>query len=245
MLKENIFGLNVYYGEVHKILSNIDETIKFKDENLFIVSVNPEKTILANEDRELKKIINYATYQIPDGIGVVIASKIKKGKIKKRITGIDLMLDICSLASSKQYTIYLYGSEKEILNLTKEKLVEMYPNIKIVGSMDGFCNDNNEVLKDINLVKPDIVFVALGSPKQERWIYENMNKIDSFVFQGVGGSFDVISGKINRSPYIIRKIGLEWLYRLFREPKRLKRQLRLFRFLLLFLKYRERNSDHI
>lgn len=117
-----------------------------------------------------------------------------------------------------------------------EKLIEQFPNLNIVGVLNGYEKDINKVQQVINNAKPDILFVALGSPKQEYWIVNNMNNLHPTVFQGVGGSFDVISGNIKRAPQVFQRLGLEWLYRLIKEPWRWKRQLILPKFLIMVLK---------
>ena len=129
----------------------------------------------------------------------------------------------------------MYGAKKEIIKKAKENLEIKFPNIKIVGIIDGYEKDNDKIIKLINISKADIVFVALGSPKQEYWITENMDKVNAKIFQGVGGSFDVFSGNIKRAPKWMQQIGLEWLYRLIKEPKRIFRQIKLFKFLWLVL----------
>lgn len=137
--------------------------------------------------------------------------------------------------------MFLYGAKKEVISKAKEKLTEKYKNIQIVGTIDGYEKDNDKIIKEINNSKADIVFVALGSPKQEYWITENMDKTCAKVFQGVGGSFDVISGNIKRAPMWAQKHGFEWLYRLIKEPKRIFRQAKLVNFLALII-FSKKNS---
>ena len=142
---------------------------------------------------------------------------------------------LCSMSSEKGYKIFLYGAKEEVVKTAKKKLKEKYENIKIVGTMNGYEKDEQKIIDAINKSNADIVFVALGSPKQENWILNNKEKINAKIFQGVGGSFDVISGNIKRAPKWMQKIGLEWLYRLIKEPKRIFRQIKLFKFLGLVL----------
>ena len=148
---------------------------------------------------------------------------------------------LCNLADEKKYKVFLYGAKKEVISKAKEKLIEKYKNIQIVGTIDGYEKDNDKIIREINNNKADIVFVALGSPKQEYWITENMDKTCAKVFQGVGGSFDVISGNIKRAPMWAQKHGFEWLYRLIKEPKRIFRQAKLVKFLVLII-FSRKNS---
>lgn len=200
-----------------------------------IIAINPEKIMKVRKENKLKEIINSSTYKIPDGIGIIYASKLKKGKIKQRITGIDCMEMLCQLSNHKGYKVFLYGAKKEILEKTICNLQKKYLNLQIVGYIDGYEKDNNKIIKEINRAKPNILFVALGSPKQEIWINENKEKLNVNIFQGVGGSFDVISGNIKRAPFWMQQVGLEWLYRLIKEPKRIGRQFKLLKFLILIL----------
>lgn len=234
MTKENILGIDVSVTSYEDLKEAINEDIEKKKKS-FIVAINPEKVLKARKNQELKDLLNKASYAIPDGVGIIYASKIKKGQIKSRITGIDCMDMLCGLASDKGYKVFLYGAKKEVIEKAKIKLEEKYKQIKIVGTIDGYEKDDKKIVKQINESKADIIFVALGSPKQENWIMEHMEKLNVFIFQGVGGSFDVISGNIKRAPLWMQKAGLEWLYRLIKEPKRIFRQLKLVKFLFLII----------
>jgi N-acetylglucosaminyldiphosphoundecaprenol N-acetyl-beta-D-mannosaminyltransferase len=234
-MKENILGIDVCsdtYDELTvKLLQDID-----KGRKSFIVAINPEKIMKAQEDRELKSLLNQATYQIPDGIGVILASKLKKGRIRERVTGIDMMLKLCKEATNNGKRIFLYGAKPGIADEAKVKLEEMFPGILIVGTLNGYEKNEEVIERTINDSGAEIVFVALGSPAQENWIIAHKEKLNPSVYQGVGGSFDVISGRLNRAPAVFQKFGLEWLYRLLKEPWRWKRQLELPRFLLRVLR---------
>lgn len=234
-MKENILGIDVCsdtYDELAaKLLQDID-----KGRKSFIVAINPEKIMKAQEDQELKSLLNQATYQIPDGIGVILASKLKKGRIRERVTGIDMMLKLCKEATNNGKRIFLYGAKPGIADEAKAKLEEMFPGILIVGTLNGYEKNEEAIERTINDSGAEIVFVALGSPAQENWIIAHKEKLNPSVYQGVGGSFDVISGRLNRAPAVFQKFGLEWLYRLLKEPWRWKRQLELPRFLLRVLR---------
>ena len=234
MKKEKILGIQVSVTTYEELKNSVEKDI-LNHQKSFIVAINPEKVLKARKDEQLKELLNKATYQIPDGVGIIYASKIKKGQIRSRITGIDCMDMLCDLASEKGYKIFLYGAKEETIKETKVKLEEKYPKINIVGYINGYEKDNEKIIKEINKSKADIVFVALGSPKQENWINDYKDEMNAAIFQGVGGSFDVISGNIKRAPLWMQKAGLEWLYRLIKEPKRIFRQLKLVKFLFLIL----------
>jgi N-acetylglucosaminyldiphosphoundecaprenol N-acetyl-beta-D-mannosaminyltransferase len=230
-MKETILGVDVstdnYDALTSKLLKKIDNR-----EKAFIVAINPEKIIKAQEDPALMKLLNSADFQIPDGIGVILASKFKGGQIRERVTGIDMMLKLCETAAKHQKRIFLYGGKPGRADEAKVKLEEMYPGIQISGTLHGYEKDQQIVSQTINLSQADIIFVAMGSPAQENWIIANKDSLHPSVYQGVGGSFDVISGKIERAPESFQKLGLEWLYRLMKEPWRIKRQAVLPLFLI-------------
>lgn len=240
MEKEEILGVEVCittYNELKKCVKNDIE----QKRKSYIVTINPEKVIKASKDESLKRILNDAKYQIPDGVGIIYASKIKKGKIKSRITGIDTMEMICSLANEENFRIFMYGAEQEVIEKAKINLEKKYKNINICGCINGYEKDTQKIIDKINKSNADILFVALGSPKQELFIAKNIDKINCKILLGVGGSFDVISGKKKRAPKWMRKKGLEWLYRLIKEPKRFFRQTRLISF--IFDVFLEKNKS--
>lgn len=232
MIKERILGLDVIVSDYKHLLNQIREDV-IKKRKKTIVAINPEKILTARKDEKLKGSLNKADYQIPDGMGVILASIIKGGKIKSRITGVDTFTKICELAANEGFKIFLYGAKEEQVLGAKNKLISMYPTIQIAGHQNGYEKDEAKVIKKINDSKAQILFVALGSPKQEDFTYRNFDKLNINIFQGVGGSFDVISGNIKRAPEWMKNTGLEWFYRLLKEPKRIFRQVKLIKFIFL------------
>lgn len=230
-MKETVLGINVNTENYDELLPMIFDRIETKEKSL-IVAINPEKIIKAKNDPALKKLLNDAEFQIPDGIGVILASKIQKGQITSRVTGVDMMMRLCEEAEKRQKPIFLYGGQPGIADRAAEKLKELFPSIIISGTQDGYEKDNEKVIAKINEAKPDLLFVAMGSPKQENWINANREQLHPTIYQGVGGSFDVLAGNVKRAPEAFQKIGMEWFYRLMKEPKRIKRQIALPLFLL-------------
>lgn len=230
-MKETVLGIKVNTEDYDGLMTQVFERIEKKDKAL-IVAINPEKIIKAKQDPTLKKLLNDAEFQIPDGIGVILASKIQKGQILSRVTGVDMMMKLCEEAAKRNKPIFLYGGKPGIADKAKAKLESLFPSINIVGTQDGYEKDPQKVNDRINAAKPDILFVAMGSPKQENWINANRDQLHPIIYQGVGGSFDVLAGTVKRAPEAFQKLGLEWFYRLMKEPKRLKRQLALPLFLL-------------
>lgn len=206
--------------EFNKILHNN----LVKNKKMFIVTANPETMMKSETDTELNKLLNDKdTILVPDGIGVVKASKTLGYDIKERITGIDIANTLLDYGNKLKKTIYLFGSKQEVIDSMKDVLKEKYPNLKLVGSSNGYVQDKDKVFEEMSKLKPDIILVALGIPLQEKLIYKHLSLFDKGIFVGVGGSFDVISGHKKRAPQIIIKLNLEWLYRIICEPRRLKR----------------------
>lgn len=229
--KESYFGVDVSPLSYEEILADV-ETRMQQNLKSTIIAVNPEKVMAAEQNEQLRELINNSTYGIPDGVGILLASKLKKGTITSRVTGVDMMDRLLRFAAEKGYRVFLYGAKEEVVSKAKEKIEEKYPSIIISGYENGYVQDPQVVINKINEAKADFLFVAMGSPKQELWIREHMDLVTAKVFQGVGGSFDVFAGHVKRAPAFYRKFGLEWMYRLMKEPKRFKRQLALPKFLL-------------
>lgn len=234
MKKETYLGINVSSIPEQEMLETIKQRVA-NGEQSTVIAVNPEKFIASQTNETLKRLINNSTFQIPDGIGVLLASRLKGGTINARITGVDFMQKLLRLASDENYNVFLYGAKEEVVSKAAAKLKETDPNLNVVGYENGYFDDEEALVERINDLKVDMLFVALGSPKQELWIERNMDKLNVKVFQGVGGSFDVIAGHVKRAPQFYQKFGIEWLYRLAKEPKRWRRQLALPKFLIKIL----------
>ena len=230
-MKEQYLGVNVSPLTYEGIIDSLRRRIE-RNEQSTIIAVNPEKVMTAQDDPEVKQLINEATYQIADGVGILLASKLKGGNIGSRVTGVDMMGRLLLFARDEDHPVYFYGAQRDVLDRAIEAIERDYPRIPIAGATDGYFDDEDALIQSINDSGARIIFVALGSPKQELWIKRNMHRLPNvLVFQGVGGSFDVFSGEVKRAPEAFRKVGMEWLYRLATDPSRLKRQLNLPRFL--------------
>ena len=187
-------------------------------------------------NEKVKEEINKSEYNIPDGSGIVLASMLTSHNIKKTIPGVELMEDICKRSIQNNYKIYLYGSKEESVKKTKEVLEKKYKKIQIVGCLNGYNKDRKKDAKKIASSKCDILFVALGSPSQEEFIIENKELFkDIKIIMPVGGSFDALSGNVKRAPKIFQKLKIEWLYRMIKEPKRIKNLFSLIKFGFLVL----------
>lgn len=206
-----------------------------------IVTPNTEIVMMAQEDAGLKEILQDAELVIPDGIGLVYASKIHQLGLTERVTGIDTMDKMLKYCNNNKKSIYLFGGKPGVAEKAGEKMKEAYPNLTIKGIRDGYFKKEEEdkIIDHINEVKPDILFVALGAPKQEKWIYANKKLLNAKVAMGVGGAFDVWSGVAKRAPKIFQDLHLEWFYRLLKEPSRIGRMMSLPQFMIKVLLSRD------
>lgn len=188
------------------------------------------------DEPALYEVINSAELIIPDGIGVVKAARILGTPFASgKIAGIEVGEEFVKHLSKTEYTVFLLGGKPEVASLAGEKLSEKYPGIKFVGFHDGYFkkegDENEEVIRQINESGADALFVCLGAPTQEKWIYNNRDKLNSVnAFLALGGSLDGYAGLVKRAPRIFIKLGLEWFYRLIKEPWRLRRMMKLPKF---------------
>ena len=230
-MKNKIYLLGVGLNNFTKkeVLEYILENLLKKKGKGYIVTPNPEILVIANGDKNYKKVLNLANLALPDGVGVVAGAKFLGIPLKTRITGVDLTENLCKQVAERPITVGFLGGREGIAVKTAECLKKSYPSLKV--SFAGSKLDQLDKLGQL-----DILFVAFGSPKQEFWIAKNLPKLPVKVAIGVGGSFDFISGSVPRAPQFLREIGLEWLFRLIIQPWRIKRQLRLVEFASLILK---------
>ena len=200
-------------------------------EKTFVITANPEIVMQANENADLKKYIEKATYVSADGIGVVKAAKLLGSELPGRVTGYDTTVAL--FEAKIPYKVYLLGAQQETLDKAIENIQATYPHIEIVGSHNGFFDwTKDDIAKEAAAAKPDLMLLALGVPRQEKWIYENIDLFEHGVFMGVGGTFDVLAGTVKRAPMIWQKLNLEWLYRIVGQPTRWKRAMALPKFAL-------------
>lgn len=208
---------------------NVEETIALVEqyviqkEPLHLMGVNADKINEVNENEKMKEIINKCGVINADGASVVLASKYLKKALPERVAGIDLMQDLVKLCANKGYSIYLLGAKEEVVNKTRDVLLEKYPTLIVKGVRNGYFKDDEweTITSEVKKSNPDFVFVGITSPKKEYLIEFMQNRNIKSVFMGVGGSFDVISGNIPRAPKWMQKCNLEWLFRVMQEPKRL------------------------
>lgn len=204
--------------------ASVLETKMDNEEKTFVITANPETLMIGVDTPLFDEILKSdKTIIVPDGIGVVKAAHMLNIPVKERVTGVEIVQKLFKLLDKKSRSLYLLGAKQEVLQKLIERIKQDYPNIKVLGYKDGYIKDKDAAFDQMVELKPDVVLVALGIPAQEQLIYKHYDKFDKGIFVGVGGSFDVLSGTKKRAPQIFIKLNLEWLYRIAKEPKRIKR----------------------
>ncbi len=231
-----ILGVRVDDVTIPESVSIIESFIRSGKKHQ-VVTTNPEFVMAARKNREFRAALNASSLSIPDGIGVVYASGIFGRKIRERATGADLVERLAELAAGRDFTLYFLGAGPGVAGKAAAILAGRYPGLKVVGTYGGSPSpeDEPEITGRINAVRPDILCVAYGSPRQDLWIARVLPRLDVSVAIGVGGTFDFIAGVSKRAPEWVRASGFEWLHRLIGEPWRWKRMLNLPKFALLCL----------
>jgi N-acetylglucosaminyldiphosphoundecaprenol N-acetyl-beta-D-mannosaminyltransferase len=230
----DVLGVPVDCVDMSQSIALVDRMIT-GDRPATIVAVNPEKVMKARSDGALRRFLWNSGLLIPDGIGVVFAVRLLDHEPIERVPGAELMPAICARAAPKGYSVFRFGAAENVNATAADVLLRTYPGLRIVGRHHGYVTDEGmpAVIETINACRPDVLFVALGSPRQEIWFDRYLPQLKVKVCQGVGGTFDVIAGRIKRAPTFFRRNNLEWLYRLMREPRRAIRQAALPGFIYL------------
>ena len=197
----------------------------------YVVTPNSEIVYACRENPDLTPVLNGASLVLPDGIGVVYASRILKRPVKEKVAGIEFGTAMLGEAAKHGWRVYLLGSKPGVAEEAGRRLVQQFPGLIICGTADGYFKEDGPVVEKIRAAQADIVFVCLGAPKQEFWMAKNGEATGAHLLCGLGGSLDIFSGNSQRAPDIWVKLGLEWAYRLVKEPKRIGRQMNLPKFL--------------
>jgi N-acetylglucosaminyldiphosphoundecaprenol N-acetyl-beta-D-mannosaminyltransferase len=226
-----IFGIRVSKVDMKTTVSYLTEAVRNREPHQ-VITANPIMVMTALENPAYMEIMKSAELVVPDGTGVVWAAKYCNEPVVERVAGFDLLHELLHQGESYNWRVYLLGSTPEVIRETASRLQTQYPLIVIAGYRDGFFGpeEDEKIISDINQSQPDLLFVARGADSQEPWIAKYKSRLNIPVMMGVGGSFDVISGKSKRAPKAFQKLRAEWLYRLLKEPTRYKRMLALPKF---------------
>jgi len=197
----------------------------------YIVTPNPEIVWLARKDESFRNVLEGAKLVLPDGIGIIYAARILGTPLRARVPGIDFASALLRELALRGGKLFLFGAKPGVAEEAAEKIEAEYKGINICGVNDGYFEDDTAIRAKIAAAEPDVLFVCLGAPKQEKWMAETIASLPAKIMIGLGGALDVYSGRTKRAPKFWRKLGLEWLYRLLKEPKRIGRMLKLPLFL--------------
>lgn len=194
------------------------------EKRMFLVTANPEIFMLGKSEPEIEKLLlDEVTTMTADGIGLVKGGKMIGVELPERIPGVEIAKELLTCGNEYSKSIFLLGAKQEVIDALCAVIDREYPNLTICGAVNGYVQDKDAVFENMKKLQPDIVLVALGMPAQEKLIYKHIGDFKKGIFVGVGGSFDVLSGMKQRAPQFFIKHNLEWLYRIVKEPSRIKR----------------------
>lgn len=237
--KSTLFDISVSTMSMDETVEYLAEAVRTKQAHQ-VITANPIMMMAALEDPAYMTIMQHAELVVPDGAGVVWAASRLDKPVTERVAGYDLLHELLRKGEPHGWKAYLLGAEPNVIQAAAARLRDMYPGIQIVGERDGYFTDEEdaEVIADIRAKQPDLLFVARSAKNQEPWIGKYKTELQVPVMMGVGGSFDVIAGKVKRAPELWIRLRLEWLYRLLKEPSRWRRMLALPKFMWRVLRVR-------
>lgn len=238
-MKLDIMGLQFDNVTMDEASARAEQILAGK-KTCYAVTPNAEIAYEALYDETLRALINGADLVLPDGAGVVLASKLLKTPLKQKVAGVDFADRLLGVLAETGKTLYLLGGKPGIAELAAEKMREKHPGLQICGTADGYFKDEGPVIGKINTAKPDVLFVCVGAPKQEIFMHAHKDELDVRLMAGLGGSLDAFAGTVKRAPKWMIRCNLEWLYRLIKEPKRFGRMLRLPKYLWAALTVRSK-----
>ena len=220
-------------GAIEKILERVSQNKK-----TFVVTANAEIIMMGQSDAEYMEILNKAALVLPDGAGTVWAGRKLGYEVPERVAGYDLFLNLMTQSAQNKLKVFFFGAAPGVAAEAKQKCEILYPGVSIVGCRDGYFKeeDNLAIVNEINNSGADLLFVALGAPKQEKWLKKYQDILKPSLLMGIGGSFDVVAGKMERAPKWMQDASLEWLFRLYKQPSRFGRMLVLPKFVIKVLR---------
>ena len=220
----SVLGVKISAVDTKTALATIEEFIRSGNPHM-VVTADSSGVVLAQRDEELRTIINSADLVTPDSVGILWAARRFGAPLPERVSGVDIVELLCRRAAEAGYRAFLLGAAPGVAEEAAYTLQERYPGLAIAGTHHGFFKpeESDAVARKIRESKPDILFVAMGQPLQEKWIARYMKELKVPVSMGVGGTFDVLSGRVKRAPKWMRRCGLEWVHRLVRNPRKIRK----------------------
>jgi len=241
-LKTSIMGVEFDNITMQEALDKAEKILS-QEKACCVVTPNSEIVYEAMHDPELRDLLNRAELVLPDGGGVVLASRILKTPLKEKVAGVEFAAGLLEILSRRGQSLYLLGAKPGIAELAAQKMREQHPDLIIAGIQDGYFQDEQLVIDRINEAKPDVLFVCLGAPKQEQFMERHRLDLHVRLMAGLGGSLDSFAGTVKRAPRWMIRMNLEWFYRLLKEPWRFGRMLRLPKFLFAVLRARGKGES--
>lgn len=235
-MKELILGYEIDSFSVEECVTSIFDVVNIGhvglDRCVWLACINPHSYVVSLDDEQFELALRDANWLVPDGIGIVLASLLLKGSIQERVTGSDIFLGLNQYMNAERgMSVFFLGSTEETLELIRQRMKLDYPHIRIVGTYSPPFKQNyspaelEDMISAINAVEPDVLWVGLTAPKQEKWIYANRNRLNVRFVGAVGAVFDFYARRVQRSPLFFQRVGLEWLPRLVQQPTRLWRRM--------------------
>jgi len=246
-MKNRIKIMDIWVDPVtrEEALDYVSYILKTGDRPHAIFASNPEKNFFVPKDSDLYEIYKEAEILLPDGMGIVAAARILYGLKLKRVPGSEFIFDICRLAAMENHKVFIYGAKEEVNRIAVNRLRERFPGLAIAGRSNGYVSksDMAALIDKINASEAEILFLALGSPIQEKWYARYKDALENIkICQGIGGTLDTIAGTVKRAPRVWCQLQLEWLYRLLKEPRRFNRQRMLWVFAAMVFMERFKNG---
>lgn len=231
----HILDLPVHHVDMSMALDTIDTFIQQGDGPHHIITADASMMVMAQQDAQLRSIIANADLITPDSEGILWAARQQGKPLPERVSGVDIVERLCERSVSRGYRLYFLGAAPGIAAKAKERMEAKYPGAQIVGTRDGFFGEEDlpDVLESIRACSPDILCVAMGIPKQEKWIQVHREALNVSVLIGVGGTLDVLSETVKRAPLVMRRLKLEWLWRVISNPRKINKVLLLPRFVVM------------
>lgn len=225
-----LLGIGIGSGSLEEIINDSIERIERKSPSSTFVCANPHSLVISKHDREFTSALNNSNYSVADGVGVTLISKFIGVDVGPRIAGHDYFEGLLSALNSRgSGRVFFFGSSESVLSFIQDRFAKDYPNLELCGTLSPPFGDwsedkNEEMIAEINAQKPDVLWVGMTAPKQEKWVEANRGKIQSSIVGSIGAVFDFYAGTYPRAPALATTLGLEWLFRLVKEPKRMWRR---------------------
>ena len=219
-VRRDLFGVEIdaldMAHTVDRIMSLIDQRVKVQH-----VALNAAKVVMVSKDAKLRAVIRACPVVNADGQSVVVASRLLRKPLPERVAGIDLFAELVKRSAENGRSVYFLGARDDVLDVLLRRFRIQYPTLRVAGFRNGYWSDDAEVIQQVRAAQPDLLFLAIPSPRKEFWLAEHLPALGVPFAMGVGGSFDVLAGKVKRAPKWVQRIGCEWVYRLVQEPRRM------------------------